>query len=330
MGAISRPVFVTGATGSIGSRLAHRLSESGWFVRALIRDPAQLGKLRVTERIEIVQGDLLKPSSLHDLIGECSVVYHCAAKLIGSDWSRFRAINVDGTEALLAEARRVRIERFVHVSSIGVYGCTEAEDIDERCPWPADRYPYFVTKREAEQAAWNAADAVPITVARLGDVFGPDQRVWTTDFIEKINRGLLRPPTDHDSGFFNPLYIENAVDALLLMGHHPDAIQEAFNIVDGTPILFSEYIRRLTCMARKRTFAVSGILLKAAAFLLMALDRLRGHEATVKPGDVDYLLHKGTISGEKIRSTLGWRPAVSEKEAFASTEAWLRSKGYVK
>ena len=72
-----------------------------------------------------------------------------------------------------------------------------------------------------------------------------------------------------------------------------------------------------------------GALLKAGAALLMAFDLLRGREASTNPGDVDYLLHKGTISGQKLRSVLGWSPSVNVEDAFRSTEEWLRRAGYV-
>ena len=69
------------------------------------------------------------------------------------------------------------------------------------------------------------------------------------DLIDKVQHGMLYPPTDAESGTFNPVYIDNAIDALIIMGTHQAALAEAFNIVDGTPMLFSEYIRRLARMA---------------------------------------------------------------------------------
>ena len=108
---------------------------------------------------------------------------------------------------------------------------------------------------------------------------------------------------------------------------HPAAPRQAFNIVEGTPIRFSDHIRRLARMTGKRTFAVPGFALKSAAALIVGIELLSGREASVKPGDVAYLLHKATISGEKIRSLLGWEPSVDEEEAFRNTEEWLRREG---
>ena len=78
-----RPVLVTGATGSIGSALVKRLSESGQRVRAMARSPERAGPLRDLPNVEIVPGDLSQPDSLRGCADGCSTVYHCAAKLSG-------------------------------------------------------------------------------------------------------------------------------------------------------------------------------------------------------------------------------------------------------
>lgn len=322
-------VLVTGATGSIGYVLAKRLAASGASVRAMARSPEKAAALKEIAGITIVSADLSRPESLRGCLDGCSLVVHCAAKLSGSDRAAFQAINVTGTQALIDEAVRAGVERFVHLSTIGVYGFAQAENITEEFLWPQSQHLYVTTKRQAERVVSEAAGKIPITIARLGDVVGPGQYTWTIGFIEKINRGLLHPPTDRASGILNLVYIDNLVDALLVIGSHPTAVGEIFNVVDGTPILTSEYIRRLARMTGKRPFAVPVFAIKGAAFLLMAGDLLRGREASVTPGDVDYLTHKATISGEKIRSRLGWKPAVDMEEGFRRTADWLRSEGYL-
>ena len=324
-----KTILVTGATGSIGSALVKRLSESGQSVRAVVRNPDRAATLRSMANIEIVPGDLSKPDSLRGCAEGCSQVYHCAAKLSGSNRAAFYAINVIGTQELINEAVRSNVERFIYASTIAVYGLSEAENITEEFPWPKCDLPYIETKQEAERMVWKAAEQIPITVARFGDVVGPGQYTWTISFIEKINQGLLKPPMDADSGFLNPVYIDNLVDALLLMSAHPAAPGQAFNVVDGTPIRISDYIRRLTQMAGKRTFALPAIALKGAAALLMGKDLLRGREALITPGVINMLLHKATINADKIRVVLGWTPAINQEEAFRRTEQWLRREGYL-
>jgi nucleoside-diphosphate-sugar epimerase len=61
----------------------------------------------------------------------------------------------------------------------------------------------------------------------------------------------------------------------------------------------------------------------------MLSDLLRGREASVTPGSINYLLHKATINADKIRVVLGWTPAINQEEAFRRTEQWLRDEGYL-
>jgi nucleoside-diphosphate-sugar epimerase len=109
-----KPILVTGATGSIGSVLVKRLSESGQIVRAVVRNPDRAAALRSMANLEIVSGDLSQPDSLRGCAEGCSQVYHCAAKLSGSNRAAFYAINVIGTQALINEAVRSNVERLIY------------------------------------------------------------------------------------------------------------------------------------------------------------------------------------------------------------------------
>ncbi len=324
-----RPILVTGATGSIGSVLVKRLSDTGHSIRVVVRNPDRAAALRTMPNVEVVFGDLNKPDSLRECAQGCSLVYHCAAKLGGSDWAESRATNAAGTQAVIDEAVRAGVERLIYTSTIGVYGLSKAENITEETPWSKYNQPYFTTKQEAERSVQRAMDQLPITIARLGDVVGPGQFIWTIDVIQKINKGLFQPPLDSEGGYLNPVYIDNLVDALLLMGVHPAATGQIFNVVDGTPIRTGDYYRRLAQMAGKQLTPLPTIVLKGASTILMGNDLLRGRKASVSPGSVDYLLRKGKIYPNKIQSTLGWAPAIPQEEAFRRTEQWLRQEGYI-
>jgi dihydroflavonol-4-reductase len=324
-----KPILVTGATGSIGSVLVKRLCESGQSVRAIVRNPHKATTLMGMTNVEIFPGDLNKPDSLHGCADGCSQVYHCAAKLKGSDWAESYATNVIGTQAIIDEAVRAGIERLIYTSTIGVYGLSKVEIITEETPWSKYNQPYFKTKQEAEQIVWKAADKIPITIARLGDVFGPGQITWTIELIQKSKQGLLPPPLNSESGFLNPIYIDNLVDALLLMGSHPSAVGQVFNVIDGTPIRSSDYFRRVARMTGKPAMALPAFVMIGASALMRAYDLLRGRETLDTPGSVHYILRKGKIYPNKIQSLLGWAPAIAQEEAFCRTEQWLRREGYL-
>lgn len=322
------PVLVTGASGSIGSQLVKRLSVCGQAVRALVRDPERSAWLGSLPGVGIFIADLGRPESLAGCAEGCSLVYHCAAQMATRDWELARRINITGTRALLDEAVRAGVGHLVHTSTIGVYGLTPAETITEQTPWAGLHLAYFETKQAAERLVAQYMDRLPITIARLGDVHGPGQHVWTIEPIERIKSGLMMVPPESAGGFLNPLYIDNLLDALLLMGSRP-APGQVFNVVDGTPIRPGDYFRRLADMAGKRLPTAPVFVMKAGSALLAGIDILRGRQVSTFPRTVDYLLRKGKIYPDRIRAALGWSPAVQEEEAFQRTQQWLIREGVI-
>jgi nucleoside-diphosphate-sugar epimerase len=324
-----KPILVTGASGSIGSVLVKRLCENDQRVRALVRNPDRMAHLRDDPHVEIIPGDLTRPDSLRGCAQGCSLVYHCAADLGASNWPRAYGTNVTGTQAILEEAARAEVERLVYTSTIGVYGVCRAEEIAEETPWVRYHQPYFETKQAAERLVEQASGQIPVCIARLGDVIGPGQYAWTIDLVRRTKQGLLIPPLDSQSGYINPVYIDNLIDALVLMGSHPDAVGQVFNVVDGFPIQTNDYFRRYHQMVGKPIKPLPVILMKAGASFLMGFDLLRGREPDTTPGTLNYLLRKGRIFPEKLRARLGWAPAVSQEAAFTRIEQWLRNEGYL-
>ncbi|MFI9324933.1 NAD-dependent epimerase/dehydratase family protein [Kitasatospora aureofaciens] len=110
------PVALTGATGFIGSAVLRVLTDGGARVRALAR--------RVPEgdgRVDWVSGDLTDPEALARLCDGAEVVVHLASRVSGGA-GECEAVNLRGTEALMAEAVRARAGRIIHLSTAAVYG----------------------------------------------------------------------------------------------------------------------------------------------------------------------------------------------------------------
>lgn len=112
--------FVTGAAGFVGTNLVRTLLERGWTVRALVRNAAPtLAGLDVA----LVAGDLFAPE-LADAMAGVDAVFHVAAtySLWRRDHDAVLRANVDGTRSVLDAARRARVPRVVHTSSVAAIG----------------------------------------------------------------------------------------------------------------------------------------------------------------------------------------------------------------
>src|SRR5580692_2056076 len=147
----SKTIFITGATGLVGSHATEEALRRGHRVRALVRptsDTRWLNKWGV----ETVVGDLEDPQSLRAGVAGADWVFNCAAKV--GDWgtlSEFRRFNVAALRLLLDAAVPRRREGVVHVSSLGVCEGRDHFGTDDTVPPAANSLDaYTRSKTEAE------------------------------------------------------------------------------------------------------------------------------------------------------------------------------------
>jgi dihydroflavonol-4-reductase len=116
-------VFVTGATGFLGSHVARVLADQGADLRLLVRPTSNLRNLEGLNS-ETVTGDLRDAGSLEKAMSGCDTVFHVAAdyRLWVPDPVEMYRSNVDGTRAILAAARKNGVRRVVYTSSVGTVG----------------------------------------------------------------------------------------------------------------------------------------------------------------------------------------------------------------
>jgi len=129
-------VFVTGATGFLGSHVARVLADQGADVRLLVRQTSNLKNLEGL-KAETATGDLRDPASLEKAISGCDTVFHVAAdyRLWVRDPNEMYRSNVGGTRSLLEAARKKGVQRVVYTSSVATIGFrTDGKPADEDSP----------------------------------------------------------------------------------------------------------------------------------------------------------------------------------------------------
>jgi len=150
-------VFVTGATGFLGSHVARVLIEQGAKLRLLVRNSSDLRNIADLSA-EQVLGDLREPASIEKAIAGCEVVFHVAAdyRLWVRDPDEMYRSNVEGTRGLLEAARKSGIRRVIYTSSVATMGFTSNGSLaDENSPVSLGQMigPYKRSKFMAEQIA---------------------------------------------------------------------------------------------------------------------------------------------------------------------------------
>src|SRR5262245_52914890 len=112
--------LVTGATGCVGGHVTERLLAEGHRVRTVVR-PSSDTRLLDQWRVEKITGDLTDRDALKRAAAGVNIVVHTAAKV--GDWGpvdEYLRVNVGGLRDLFDALAGQPLERFVHVSSLGV------------------------------------------------------------------------------------------------------------------------------------------------------------------------------------------------------------------
>ncbi|MCH8830291.1 MAG: NAD-dependent epimerase/dehydratase family protein, partial [Planctomycetes bacterium] len=239
-------LLVTGATGLVGSHVAEAARDRGLRTRAIVRessDVALLGEWGV----ETVTGDMTDAESLKRAVDGATVIVHCAAKV--GDWGPvdgYRHVNVKGVEMLLDAAESAGcLQRFVHISSLGVYAARDHYGTDEtEEPSTKGIDSYTLTKLESERVVLDAIRnrKLPAVILRPGFIYGPRDRTVLPRLLEKLKRKQVKFLGSGEQ-LMNNTFVGNLVNAIFAALSHDDAVGEVFNITDGRLVSKRDFMR---------------------------------------------------------------------------------------
>lgn len=322
--------FVTGATGFLGGAIVKRLSAEGAIVRALARRPNRDEYIRQLPNVEIVMGDINNIDDMGAVVQGCDVVIHSAAALGGSYQHQYHA-NVEGTRSTAFAAAQAGIERFVHISSIAVYGFEHEADITEHTARNPFRDPYNRTKAQAELELVQIAEQhrLKYTIIRPGIIYGPRSNFWTAQWFQraKMNPTLF---IGDGSGHCPAIHVDDVVDFILTAAIHPNAINQAFNCAPDPSPTWRDFLSGYAALAGHQNWlGIPPMLMKPVAHLLEGLFALRG-----EPKDLPHLLEftqrKITYRMDKAKELLGWQAQISLEDGIQSCVPYLQEIGLLR
>ena len=326
-------VLVTGATGFTGGHLATALARRGYDVRALVR-PKSLEKFAkspvAATGVTAISGDLIDRDAVARAADGVEVVYHIAAtyREAGQADSAYRAINVQGTENVLAGALAGGARRVVHCSTGGVHGHIEHPPANEDAPLrPGDIYQE--TKLEAEQLAreFGVIRGLDVVVARPIGIYGPGDMRFLKMF-RPIARGRF-PILGSGEVYYHLTYIDDLVEGFRLCGEVPAAAGRTYIL--GGPQYTT--LNELTVMIAREfgvkpprlhlpvwPFWTAGLLCEMVCVPLRI-------EPPLYRRRVDFFTKSRAFDTSRARTEIGYAPQVALTEGIRRTIAWYREQG---
>lgn len=179
-------VFVTGATGHIGSAVASAFARAGHETWGLVRSPGKAAALEAAEVVP-VPGTMEEPDAWRPAVERCSVLVHCAVDSSERSWDLHRAVL-----GALRDGARDRTDRvLIATSGVWVYGDTGDGAVDESAPLDP---PTFSAPRPAVDAAvlsWNGS-GLRTLVIRPGCVYGGGGSLTAAWFESAAREGAAR------------------------------------------------------------------------------------------------------------------------------------------
>lgn len=313
-----RRVFITGATGFVGSWLVKSLLSAGAYCVVLIRDAdpqSELLRSGDDRRTVVVNGQLEDLPTLERAVNEYEIntVFHLAAQAIVGAANRsplqtFEA-NIRGTYNLLEACRRAspQVARIVVASSDKAYG--EADlPYTEATPLQG-RYPYEVSKSCADLIAQSYFQTygLPVAITRCGNIYGGGDLNWSR-IVPGTIRSLLRAerPIIRSDGQFvrDYIYVQDVIGAYMLIAEQMEQAAvagSAFNVSPERPVTVLELVE----MLRR----------------ILHCEQIQPDIRNTASGEI----RSQYLDSSRARALLGWAPRSTLETGLAETVAWYRN-----
>ncbi len=312
-------VFVTGASGLLGSSMVAKLLAEGASVTCLVRDWVHGSKLLESDdlaRCNVVRGDLVDFDLLLRAINEYEIdsVFHLGAQTIVGTASRsplstFES-NIKGTWNLLEACRQCAglTERVLVASSDKAYGSHRDLPYTESTPL-IGRFPYDVSKSCTDLISMSYFHTyqLPLAITRCGNLFGPGDLNFNRLIPGTIKSALensapiIRSDGKSVRDYF---YVADAVDAYLRLAENLPSEQfngQDFNFGTETPMSVLDLVGQILSLMGKSD-----------------LEPIVLNHATNE-------ISEQYLDCGKAKKLLDWRPVHTFEEGLEETIAWYKN-----
>jgi nucleoside-diphosphate-sugar epimerase len=315
-------VLVTGAGGFIGSHLVDDQLARGRRVMALDLNLNGLNHVATHPRCKLVSGDIRNSALLREVISGIDVVFHLASAHleVNKPASYFEEINVAAVRQLLEVSHTHNVKRFVHCSSVGVYGPLAELPANEETACRPD-IPYEETKLAGESVVRDFAkmNDLSFVILRPAWVYGPRcPRTLKLFRSIKKRRFFL---VGNGENLRHPLYVSDMLEAFELAATKGDVNGETFVIASEEPVelrYLIEGIARLEHVSLPQ-FKAPLSSMKVACAAIEGVFKLGGKEPPISRRSLKFFTESSAFDIAKAKRFLAYNPKVRLDEGLSET-----------
>jgi UDP-glucose 4-epimerase len=312
-------ILVTGGLGFVGSNLVVELVNQGAHVTVVDNMvPGQGGNVfnikPVEKHIAINYSDIRDPLVMNQLVQEKDYIFHLARQTdhILSLTNPFVDIdvNVRGTAVLLEACKKYNPKvKLIYTGTRGQYGKAVRLPVSETAP-THPRGIYEITNLTAEHMikVYHDVHGIQSVMLRLTNIFGPKSQMkhdhygvvnW---FIRLAMDGKTIPIFGDGMMKRDFLFIDDAIEAILLCSSSKECYGEVINIGDCKPKTFLDLVKTIIQASNSGSFE----------FTAFTPER-----AVQNPGDF-------ASDITKIKKLTGWKPTTKLKDGISKTVEYYR------
>jgi len=227
-------IFITGATGFIGSQVVNRLTQTEHELFCLVRKTNQASERLKTLGAKLIMGDVTDKASILQGMKGCDWVLHLAG--LYSFWESkkrlYNAINIDGTRNVMECVLETKVSKVVHVSSVVIYGRpADSPFTEESEPGPVQFSRYSQSKFEGDQIVWDLYKnkGLPVVMIYPGAVLGAGDLKASGKYISDMIHKRL-PATVFKNTTLTWVYVKDVAEAIVRAAEKPENIGEKYLI----------------------------------------------------------------------------------------------------
>jgi nucleoside-diphosphate-sugar epimerase len=319
-------VLITGAGGFIGSHLVEAQLKKGKRVRALDLDLSILKPWVNIGDLELIHGNIRNRDLMVQALKGIDVVFHLASAHLSvrAPEEAYWEVNVRAAEELVRLCQLAGVKRFVHCSTVGIYGNLTHLPGDEESPLNPDLI-YEKTKLAGERAVLRVAQETgcPVTIVRPVWVYGP-RCPRTAKLFRAIRKRTFIMLGDGRT-LRHCVYISDMVDGFDLCAQRDEAIGQSFIIGDQSAITVEELVHEIAAVVQapppKIRLPVG--LMAPACIALEALFKLRRSEPPLSTRTLKFFTNNTSFDITKAQRLLGFAPQVSLNDGLKRTYDYL-------